>query len=66
MASSDHLKPGEKGIIKVRVDTRLKNGPIYRTVQVQTNSPDNPLIILSVMVTVDAPQGPALPPGWIR
>jgi len=52
MASSDRLKPGEKGMIRVKVDTRKKTGPVYRTVQVQTNSPDNPLTILSVMVDV--------------
>lgn len=66
MASSDHLKPGEKGIIKVKVDTRLKSGPVYRTVQVETNSRENPLTILSIIMVVDAPLGPTQPRGGTR
>lgn len=66
MASSDHLKPGEKGVIKVKVDTRLKSGPVYRTVQVESNSPENPLTILSVIMVVEAPPGPPAPRGGTR
>ncbi len=39
MASSDHLKPGQKGEIKVTVDLRGKFGAIVKTIQVITNDP---------------------------
>ena len=66
MASSDRLKPGEKGLIKVKVDTREKSGPVYRTAQVQSNAPDNPMVIISVMMTVEAPAGPPAVKAWTR
>lgn len=52
MASSGHLKPGEKGGIRVSVDTRGGAGHQYKTVQVQTNIPAAPLTQLSVSLQI--------------
>jgi len=52
MASSSRLKPQEKGKISVSVDIHGKTGYIYKTVQVYTNDPANPVTNLSVKMQV--------------
>ena len=39
MVSSNHLKPGEKGQITVKVDTAGKMGVLTKTVEVTSNDP---------------------------
>ena len=57
MASSSRLEPQEKGKISVHVDIKGKTGNIHKTVQVHTNDPANPVIILSVVMEVkDRPE----------
>ncbi|RMG73795.1 MAG: DUF1573 domain-containing protein [Nitrospirae bacterium] len=55
MVSSDHLGPGEEGTIRAVVDTRRKRGRIVKTVQVQTNDPEKPLVVLRLTATVKDP-----------
>ncbi len=55
MVSSDHLGSGEEGTIKATVDTRRKRGRIVKTVQVKTNDPQRPLVILKLMANVKDP-----------
>ncbi len=52
MVSSDRLAPGEKGEIRVTLRTDRKKGFISRTVQVRTNAPLRPLVILSLKAKV--------------
>jgi hypothetical protein len=46
MASSSHLKQGEKGAITVRVSTAMKSGPIEEKIEVVSNDPERPKVIL--------------------
>ncbi len=55
MVSSDHLGPGEEGVIKATVDTRNKRGRIVKTIQVRTNDPERPLVILKMFANVKDP-----------
>ncbi len=55
MVSSDRLAPGEQGRIRVTVRTDRKKGVIARTVQVRTNDPLNPLVILNLRANVTDP-----------
>jgi Protein of unknown function (DUF1573) len=57
MASSSHLKPGEKGKISVTVNLRGRSGNLIKTVHVYTNDPRKPVIDLSVKM--DVKRGPA-------
>lgn len=52
MASSSHLKPGEKGKINVYVSTNVKTGDFSKTIQIFTNTPKNPVTIISVVLKV--------------
>ena len=52
MASSSHLKPGEKGMLSVSVDLAGKKGPISKTAQVITNDLVSPVITLMVTMSV--------------
>jgi hypothetical protein len=52
MASSSRLKPGEKGKIKVAVDVRGRRGRMVKKVQVSTNDPKTPRVILVLKMRV--------------
>jgi len=52
MASSSHLKPGEKGKITAKIDMRGRKGPLFKTVQVSSNDPERPSVVLSLRATV--------------
>jgi hypothetical protein len=52
MASSSHLKQGEKGIISARVSTVMKSGPIQETIEIISNDPKRPKVILTLEATV--------------
>jgi len=54
MAGSSHLKPGESGSIKVRVDFGygigiVKTGTIVKTVIVYSNDPERPEVTLTLV-----------------
>ena len=55
MVSSDHLEPGQQGQIKAIVKTDGKKGIIVKTVQVRTNDPEQPLVILKLKAKVIDP-----------
>jgi hypothetical protein len=52
MASSSHLKQGEKGAITARVSTAMKSGPIEETIEVVSNDPKRPKVILTLDAVV--------------
>ena len=52
MASSSHLKPGEKGKITAKIDMRGRKGTLYKTVQVFSNDPKRPSVVLSLRATI--------------
>jgi len=52
MASSDRLKPGEKGKINVSVDIRGRLGKITKAITVYTNDPVKPATTLSVRMNI--------------
>jgi hypothetical protein len=60
MASSDHLKPGEKGRIEATVDTAGRAGKLAKTVQVLSNDPARPSVTLRLNAVVNQP--PKQPP----
>jgi hypothetical protein len=52
MASSSHLKHGEKGTITARVPTAMKSGPIEETIEVLSNDPKRPKVVLTLEAVV--------------
>ncbi len=62
MASSSHLKPGEKGKLTAKVDTNNRAGVIVKHVEVYTNDPARPKIVLSLKADIKAKEQPPLPP----
>jgi len=52
MASSGHLKKGEKGRIIARVSTVMKKGPVNETISVVTNDPAHQRVVLTLQATV--------------
>jgi len=52
MASSGHLKPGEKGKITVKIDMRGRKGSLFKTVQVSSNDPKRTSVVLSLRATI--------------
>jgi hypothetical protein len=61
MASSSHLKPGEKGSITAILDTRNRAGFIVKTVEVVSNDPDTPKVVLTLKAEVKGKDNPASP-----
>jgi hypothetical protein len=61
MASLSHLKPGEKGSITARLDTRNRAGVIVKTVEVVSNDPGRPKAILTLKAEVKGKEHPASP-----
>jgi hypothetical protein len=62
MASSSHLKPGEKGKITARVDTAKRRGILVKTVEVFSNATDRPRTVLTLKAMVKGPDTSAIPP----
>ena len=52
MASSSHLKAGEKGKITAHIDMKGRAGTLLKTVQVYSNDPKRPSVVLSLRATV--------------
>jgi mono/diheme cytochrome c family protein len=55
VVNSETIGPGETGEIKVTVDTSWKKGRVEKTVQVKSNDPLNPLVILQLRADVRDP-----------
>ena len=51
-ASSNEIKPGEKGSIRVVIDMRGKKGFFVKTIDVYTNDPITPVTTLSLKISV--------------
>lgn len=52
MASSSHLKHGEKGTLTAKVSTLNKKGLTVETIEVLSNDPKRPKVILTLQVTI--------------
>jgi hypothetical protein len=52
MASSDHLKPGEKGKIKAKVELDGRKGIISKGINVYSNDPKRPAVTLILKAAV--------------
>jgi hypothetical protein len=52
VASSSHLKAGEKGAITARVSTLMKKGFTTETIEVVSNDPKRPKVILILQATI--------------
>lgn len=55
MASSGRLGAGETGRISAKVDTTGRQGRLIKTVEVMSNDPQRPRVILTLRATVLAP-----------
>ncbi len=53
MASSDHIKPGEKGKIIAKIDVKGRTGSISKSVQVLSSDPKRRTVTLFLKATVD-------------
>jgi hypothetical protein len=61
MASSSHLKPGEKGRITAQLDTRNRDGVITKTIEVVSNDPVTPRMILTLRAEIKGNAGRTSP-----
>ncbi len=52
MASSSHLKPGEKGKIIVKINIKSRAGFISKKVQVFSNDPKRSIVTLFLNATI--------------
>ncbi len=52
MVSSDHIGPGGETEIEVKVETKGKRGRITKTVQIQSNDPRRPLVVIKLYADV--------------
>jgi hypothetical protein len=52
VASSSHLKPGQRGAITAKISTVKKTGLTVETVEVLSNDPERPKIILTLQANV--------------
>ena len=66
MASSSHLKPGEKGRITARIATLQKKGPVVETIDVRSNDPKRPGILVTLQAQISENTLPFLPQGICR
>lgn len=52
MASSSHLKPGDKGRINAKIDMKGRNGVVFKNIQVFTNDPKRHIVSLSLRAII--------------
>jgi hypothetical protein len=52
MASSDHLKPGEKGQIIAKIDTNGRAGLLMKNIKVFSNDPKTPVKVLTLTAQI--------------
>jgi LEA14-like dessication related protein len=55
MASSDHIKPGEKGKITAKINIEGRTGFLSKSIRVFSNDPRNPTVVLSLKATIEKP-----------
>jgi len=53
MASSSHLKPGEKSKINAKIDLQGKRGLVSKGISVYSNDPRRPVVTLSLKAVVN-------------
>lgn len=53
LVSSELLEPGEKGTLKVELDTSNRKGRMSRTVTINSNDPNDPNKVLTVFAQVE-------------
>lgn len=56
MASSDHLRPKEKGKIVAKIDTKGRMGVLSKKVQVFSNDPKRHVVVLSLKAMIRNPK----------
>ncbi len=61
MASSSHLKPGEKGGITTRLETLNRAGLVVKTIEVVSNDPGRPKVILTLKAEIQGRNQAASP-----
>ena len=61
MASSGHLKPGEKGSLTASIDTRDRAGLIAKSVEVFTNDPERRRVVLTLKADIKGKERPPSP-----
>jgi len=61
MASSSHLKPGEKGTLTASIDTRSRVGMTVKSVEVFTNDPAKPRLVLTLKAYIKGRDRPLSP-----
>ena len=52
LVSSEVLKPGEQGTLKVELDTSNREGKMSRTITIESNDPMDPKKILTVYADI--------------
>jgi len=52
MASSSHLNPGETGVITGKLSTSMKKGLVSETIEVVSNDPKRPKLILTLQALI--------------
>ncbi len=55
------IKPGESDTVEVFIDTSGKNGRIAKTVQVTSNDPDSPVVVLVLRADIQTAAPPPVP-----
>jgi hypothetical protein len=55
MASSSHLKPGDKGKISAKVDIRGRSNELSKSIQVFSNDPKRPVVNLYLKAIIKKP-----------
>lgn len=63
LASSDRLKPGESGELKVSYDSTVRSGEVTRDIFVDSNDPGRPEIVLKIYARVDSSMHKAFEAG---
>ena len=53
LVSSDNLKPGEEGTLKVELNTKHRSGKMSRTVTIKSNDPKEPSKVLTIYALVE-------------
>jgi hypothetical protein len=65
MAGASRLKAGQKSAVTARIATELKQGEVTEAVEVLTNDPRRPKVVLTLRarvlgnITIPPPQAPA-------
>jgi len=52
VASSSHIKPGDKGKITAKIDIKGRSGALSKNVQVFSNDPKRPTVTLSLKAII--------------